>query len=445
LYSANAQMNETAIIKSGKLNVRSRPEKDSRKIMVLRKGTKVEITGHTDGWLKILHKGKTGYIRQKEQYVRIESGHIAKEAPPEVSNDGKVESQKETESIKQKIQDHRAAVQSYQKKEGNILNSLNRSDKALNHARNRKVIIRGEIDDLSDKIKKASADAKNVMKEIDKREKYSSARLISLYKIIMLGKINIVASAGSLYELSQRKAAMEKILSNDEKILTELISDRNSYRKLLEDLNKKQLEKLQLEASLKKQVRIISKEKKNRAELLSDIQNEKSIKLAAIDALRRAAENLDQTINSFEVVPAPSKRKTIPLKALKGLLKMPVKGKIVTSFGSFKNPKYNVVNFRSGIDIKAPRGEPIRAVHGGKVIFSSWLKGYGNMIIVDHGYNYYTVYAHIEKRLKEKGEFVETEEKIGTVGDTGSLTGSTLYFEVRHHGKPLDPKKWLEG
>ena len=123
---------------------------------------------------------------------------------------------------------------------------------------------------------------------------------------------------------------------------------------------------------------------------------------------------------------------------------MPVKGKIVSLFGKFKNTQYQVLNFRSGIEIQTERGEPIQAVYAGKILYADWFKGYGNMIIIDHGESFYTVYAHIEEIFKAAGDVVETGEVMATVGDTGSITGSKLYFEVRHHGKPLDPMQWLE-
>jgi septal ring factor EnvC (AmiA/AmiB activator) len=123
---------------------------------------------------------------------------------------------------------------------------------------------------------------------------------------------------------------------------------------------------------------------------------------------------------------------------------MPVKGKIITFFGPYKNRKFNVVNFRSGIEIMADRGEPIQAVQSGTVLYSGWFKSYGNMIIIDHGMHYYTVYAHAEELFKSKGDPVEEGEVIATVGDTASMIGSNLYFELRHRGKSIDPLKWLK-
>jgi septal ring factor EnvC (AmiA/AmiB activator) len=80
----------------------------------------------------------------------------------------------------------------------------------------------------------------------------------------------------------------------------------------------------------------------------------------------------------------------------------------------------------------------------GTILFADWFKGYGNMIILDHGGSYYTLYAHIEDAFKTKGDRVDRGEVIATVGDSASMTGPGLYFEVRHHGKPENPMLWLK-
>ncbi|OQY04225.1 MAG: hypothetical protein B6I22_09880 [Desulfobacteraceae bacterium 4572_123] len=123
---------------------------------------------------------------------------------------------------------------------------------------------------------------------------------------------------------------------------------------------------------------------------------------------------------------------------------MPVKGKIISLFGSHRDKKFNVINFQSGINISADRGEPVHAVFGGTILHAGWLKGYGNILIINHGDNYYTLYAHAEELFKTKGDTVEQDEVIATVGDTGSMAGVRLHFEVRHHGKPMDPTAWIQ-
>ena len=201
-------------------------------------------------------------------------------------------------------------------------------------------------------------------------------------------------------------------------------------------------------AEHKEQIKVMARERSTRKQLLDDIRSQKALELAAIDALTQAANDLDDKIKSINRdMDAAVTEKNTSLKAFsayKGLLIMPVQGRIISLFGPYKNPKYDITNFRSGIDIKAEKGEPIRAVFRGKVLYASWFKGYGNMIILDHSNNYYTIYAHLEEIFKSKGDTVESHEVIATVGDTGSMAGAKLYFEVRHHGKPENPLMWLK-
>ena len=129
--------------------------------------------------------------------------------------------------------------------------------------------------------------------------------------------------------------------------------------------------------------------------------------------------------------------------AHRGLLKMPVSGNVVSKFGKYIEPNSGAVNFRNGVEIKTQQGTPIRAVFSGQTIFSSWLKGYGNVIIIAHGEHFHTVYAHVEEVFSAKGKQVEAGEVIATVGDSGSMIGPSLYFEIRHRGSPVDPLVWV--
>jgi murein hydrolase activator len=120
-----------------------------------------------------------------------------------------------------------------------------------------------------------------------------------------------------------------------------------------------------------------------------------------------------------------------------------VTGEIVSRFGPVQSGNYKAFTFQSGIDIKVKRGEPVRSVFRGEVVFAEWLSGYGNLVIIDHGENYYTLYAHLQEVFKKTGDTADTGEVIATVGDTGSINEVSLHFQLRHHGKPVDPMKWF--
>jgi septal ring factor EnvC (AmiA/AmiB activator) len=121
-----------------------------------------------------------------------------------------------------------------------------------------------------------------------------------------------------------------------------------------------------------------------------------------------------------------------------------VAGKIISRFGVKQSGDYKSFTFQSGIDIRGEQGDPVRSVFKGNVVYAEWLKGYGNMVIIDHGENYYTLYAHLQEMFRKKGDTVDTGEVIATMGDTGSLKGVRLHFELRHHGKPVNPLEWLK-
>ena len=129
--------------------------------------------------------------------------------------------------------------------------------------------------------------------------------------------------------------------------------------------------------------------------------------------------------------------------ASRGRLPWPTEGRIIAAFGAQVHPRFGTRTFRNGVDIEAARGRDVEAVYAGHVVYTGWFKGYGNLIIVDHGNEYYTLYAHVAEIQVKEGDDVRQGQRIGTVGDTGSLAGPRLYFEVRYQGKPQDPEQWL--
>ncbi|HSB60758.1 MAG TPA: peptidoglycan DD-metalloendopeptidase family protein, partial [Vicinamibacteria bacterium] len=128
---------------------------------------------------------------------------------------------------------------------------------------------------------------------------------------------------------------------------------------------------------------------------------------------------------------------------LRGRLPWPAEGHVVAAFGAQTHPRFGTRTFRNGIDIEAGEGTDVAAVHAGQVVYTGWFKGYGNLVILDHDNDYYTLYAHLADIVVKEGDDVRRGQRIGTVGDTGSLAGPRLYFEVRYQGKPVDPEQWL--
>ena len=131
------------------------------------------------------------------------------------------------------------------------------------------------------------------------------------------------------------------------------------------------------------------------------------------------------------------------LGAQKGRLSLPVKGTIVDRFGRHKHPQFDAFTMSNGISVSAPVGTPIHAIFDGEVIFADYFKGYGNMIIVDHGGGFFSLYAHAASVVKKVGAKVARNDTLASVGEQESSKGPALYFEIRYQGKPVDPSPWF--
>lgn len=347
----------------------------------------------------------------------------------------------------EEIDAHKKEIVSITEKEIQVIAELENLNFDLNDARQTIFLIQKDILKINQQIDENTDKSRKLSKIIMQNEQYASQRIVALYKLNQLGKFNLLASTNSLYEFFHRKIALEKILRQDEMVLETLQENQKELSLVRQGLDAQKEKKNTFEKKLNAQIKEMTQKRQKRAQLLKKIRSQKALTLAAIESLKQSAEDLDTTFIDFKKE-NPGKHPYADSSPhvftdLKGLLIMPVNGKIVEFFGPYTNTEFNLVNFRSGINIRAERGEPIRAVYKGKTLYASWFKGYGNMIIIDHGDHYYTLYAHAEELFKKKGELVEAGEVIATVGDTGSMATPGLHFEVRYHGKPIDPTPWI--
>jgi septal ring factor EnvC (AmiA/AmiB activator) len=351
------------------------------------------------------------------------------------------------ETDNHEIKIHQKNVAAIQKKEMAVINDLHEIDYALNIEKKKVAALKSSIADIKKQIDLNMARSQELAGEIQKNKTYASRRIVALYKLNQLGTLNYLASADSMYQFFYRRTLLETVLDHDHKLLRELTDITIDLKRVSSDLDRQQQELSLLKQDLTLQIDQMTAAKNKRTALLKKIRTEKSLEMAAIESLKHSASALTEKINRLQDDSVPLKKEAGSHPELfadvKGLLKMPVKGKIIQFYGTYTDTRFNLVNFRSGINIKADRGEPVHAVFKGTTLYASWFKGYGNMIIIDHGDHYYTVYAHAEELFKQKGDPVEAGEVIATVGDSGSVNGPGLHFEVRYHGKPVDPMHWI--
>jgi septal ring factor EnvC (AmiA/AmiB activator) len=295
-------------------------------------------------------------------------------------------------------------------------------------------------------------------------------RLRAIYKQGQFGYVRMLLSAEDFSAAGRRFKYLSAVAAQDQRLM-------QTYSTMLADLSQKrtELERYKAEvADAKEKVATtrgqIAEEQRKRRVLLASVREEKAGHQAKIKELEVSAKDLQALIARLQseeerqrrLSRAPARREGSRGEApggkeeapdirndgrferLKGKLLWPAAGPLASTFGRQEHPRFRTVTFNRGIEIAAPEGKDIVAVAEGAVIYADWFKGYGRLIILDHGGGYFTLYAHASAILVRPGDAVSHGQVIGKVGDTGSLEGPQLYFELRHKGKPQDPLAWLQ-
>jgi septal ring factor EnvC (AmiA/AmiB activator) len=435
----DAQILYKGKINAGKLNVRSAPDNDSTVVVVLNKGERVnvlEMQGGVGGWLTVEYRGIKGYIRNRSRYILLKQVSSQSQKPPGTN-------QSRQAAIERQIREENRKVKKFSRQEMQILDGLNEIDKALNRARLTARDLRRDAVAISEEIEKTQARIADLNKSMKAARDYAGKRLNALFRMQMMGRLEMAAPPSSLFDFVIIQNALKKVVESDFSLLNTQARNMQELNTLEQNLNSQRKLKSDLQEQLAYEINVRKKEALKKEDILKEIRRRKRLALAAKSSLEVSSRALNQTISAIAPRADSSRIKT-SFARQKGRLPYPIKGKIISRFGTKRKGDYNAFTFQSGIDIKAERGTPVKNVFSGEVMFAQWLKGYGNLMIINHGNNYYTLYAHVEELYKKKGEQVDTGEIIGTAGDTGSIKGPCLHFEVRHHGKPVDPLKWLK-
>lgn len=354
--------------------------------------------------------------------------------------------------IKKEIEKKKKDIDDVNREEKSILGEISEMDKEMKKEEE-------ELNSLNYKIETANIDIDNLGKKIGELEVKTEdmsllieKRLVALYKLGGSGYAPVLFSAIDYTDLKRRGKYLTAIIEKDRELFR---TYRNNVKALTDNVEEVQERKddlslLKGEVSWKKKE--LKKEKMKREEYLEDVKDKKSSYEKVLEELKESEKRLAALIDRLKEEREKEAMKEHPhtspasggyFAGLKGKLPYPVKGTIISKYGNSKDPIYNNPIFNKGIEIKAADGTIFVAVAGGEVIYSDYFEGYGNLIIVDHGDSYYTLYAHANILYKGVGDKVVANDSLGTVGDTGSLKGPCLYFEIRHHKETKNPEGWL--
>ncbi|MEL1235961.1 MAG: peptidoglycan DD-metalloendopeptidase family protein [Candidatus Neomarinimicrobiota bacterium] len=229
-----------------------------------------------------------------------------------------------------------------------------------------------------------------------------------------------------LIQISQQKLELEAVLRNNLKLVRDKQQQISSYRDMRID-REKELNRI-----------------RNDKKALSNYIEEKEAGIIQLESIiKKVLEDKARFERELRIRKQQEALKTKSFKALKGQLPWPAEGRIIAKFGRQWNSKLKTTTENPGIDIKGQPGSPIRTVLGGVVTTITYIRGYGTTIIVDHGGGFYTVYSHVTNIQTVVDGQVQNGDIIAYMGDSGSINGSKLHFEIWGKGQKLDPEKWL--
>jgi murein hydrolase activator len=350
------------------------------------------------------------------------------------------ESKGKLDKINHQIQEISDKIEKLQKEEKSILNEIYNVELKYEKA----VIVNNKLKlqlrNVGDQIDKRSTEKAKLQKDIDKSKRNLKKIVRILYKIGGNQYLKLFLRIDNLDQLFANYRNFIALINYKTEELTKLRINIERLSIVNRELNERFTKLRDLQQSKEKKVRDIHRLKRSKIDIMKNIAGNRSKYRQLLDELENEAARLNEIIYGKKV-----KRRfgVIDLTKIKGRLTWPIKGKVISRFGKKRSTRFNTYILENGIKIRPTGSDKVTAVYPGEIVFADYYKGYGKLVIIQHAKNLYTLYGHCENILKKKGDSVGKGDVISIAGSTGSVTGKSLYFEIRTHADPQDPLKWL--
>jgi len=348
------------------------------------------------------------------------------------------------ERIKKQISYHERQVMQASKREKNILKDLSRIGQNIVLLEQQIRLLNLKEERTQMKIEELTKEISKTNGDIDRGKEIVARRLVALYKYGNVAQFNLILSASNVHEVLNNVFILRRISEQDERYISGLLDFSRRLEESKKELEKQKALLIKQKAELEAKRKALKVAQTQRKELLKKISNRKELHLKAAKELQDAQEELKNKIRALILKKRQLASRSSQVLTYKGgKLSWPVRGKVTSRFGIRVHPVFKTKTAHTGLDIQAREGTPVRAAADGEVLFTGWLNGYGQIIVLDHGSDLTTVYAHLSRVSVTEGSKVKAGQEIGNVGKTGLVTGAHLHFEVRVNGKAVDPMKYL--
>ncbi|MGI6452529.1 MAG: murein hydrolase activator EnvC family protein [Syntrophomonadaceae bacterium] len=348
------------------------------------------------------------------------------------------EKQEQLQEINQRIYQQQKNIQEAQQRENTIMGQLQSLQKDINRTENDLEFLIKQINDLQKDIKQTEEEIAAMEEQLEVQSEILSDRLVHIYEKGQASYLEVLLAATDVRDFLTRYEMLNYIVKQDVDLIETIAAKKEELTEKKAALEKKaeELEAIEKEQENKREQ--LRQQKNNQDRLLTNVRREKSAYEQALAELEQTSKQIEAMIRQIQSGGGNPSLGT-------GTYTWPTPGYtgITSPYGMRFHPVLKENRMHTGVDLRAPMGANIVAADSGTIIQTGWMGGYGQVVIIDHGNQVSTLYAHQSKILVNTGDTVYKGQTIGKVGSTGWSTGPHLHFEVRINGKHTDPMQYI--
>jgi len=354
---------------------------------------------------------------------------------------------KELQRIKREMREKKKKLKRAESKARSILTELDRIDRDIQAGKAELAAHQGRLGEAEVSLRTVEGDRDRIGRELAGLKLAYAARLRALYKMSRSGDSAAVLVSAGAEDGFRRIKYLGIVAERDGALLREYGSALETLAVRQAEISSQKSAILERERTVAQKRAELESRKRRKASLLEGVREEKG-------AYEQALHELEQSSTDLWAMIKKAERERKAAKAVRparpqasrnagGGLPWPAEGRVLTRFGMQRHPEFKTMVFRRGIEIAVREGEPVQSVADGQVAYADWYKGYGKLVIIDHGSGFYTLYGNLSQLNVAREDRVLKGQVLGLAGETGSLKGAKLYFEIRRDGEAQDPLVWL--
>lgn len=359
-----------------------------------------------------------------------------------VSADDLTNNKKKYRALQMQIKDQEKKLRRTMEVEEATLSAIDETNRKLHDKRQELKLYRAKLRKTEKEISQVSSEISALEAKLRRHRQWMARKLRAMHRYGRYGDMLLVLAASEdASDLMRRWRYLEELTRYERAIIED-------FKKTIAVLDSKEAELQALrqrlaaeEEEVLRSQRELAKERERKRRILASVKQKRKAYENMLKELSEASRKLQKMIEEQE---REKRFASKEFRKLKGHLPWPVNGRIALPYGAQKDPVFQTPVFRNGIYVAAGAGDHAKAVHGGRVVYADWFKGYGQLVIINHGGGYHSLYANLSEIFLKEGDIIKGRVDVGRVGDSSVTDRPSLYFEIRYKGKPLNPVQWLE-